>query len=85
VFVAFVCLGHIPDPTVVLDQCKPLVWSLPINDGSQFHVRPYGVQEIETMMGGVDRYQYADGDTDDYRAVDWESEDWITHALGVWE
>lgn len=54
VYVAFECLEHLEDPATVIDalQDKTLVWSIPVNNNSRYHVRPYSTDEISDMMAG---------------------------------
>lgn len=62
VYVAFECLEHIDNPAELVAKIdKPLVWSMPVNDGSKFHKRPYTAKQIEDMIGGNIFYQGEDG------------------------
>ena len=60
-YVAFEVLEHLNDPRTVTRQCLPLVWSMPISDGSRYHVRPYSLPEIARLTGGVGYYQDVGG------------------------
>ena len=61
-YVAFEFLEHLQDPRALLAKLHgPLVWSLPVDDGSKFHARPYSAGEIEAMMGGEIYYQSDEG------------------------
>lgn len=52
VYVCFEVLEHLNDPTAVfpLLRGRKLIWSMPINDASRFHVRPYSYDEIVSMF-----------------------------------
>jgi len=58
IYVAFECLEHVQDIRVVLEAIgsRPLVWSIPVSNNSKYHVRPYSVRDIQTIMRGSDFY-----------------------------
>lgn len=82
VYTAFEVLEHIESPELVTRQIQNglLVWSMPVNDGSRFHVRPYSVDQIESMMDGEFWYQSADG------VIVPKEQAWFepTYVLGLW-
>lgn len=63
VYFCFEVLEHLDDPAALLEKIgnRRLVWSMPVDDGSQFHKRPYSADEIHNMMGGTIYYQSDDG------------------------
>jgi SAM-dependent methyltransferase len=64
VYVCFECLEHLQDPHDVLRLVgtNTLIWSIPVNDGSRYHVRPYSTNGIHSIMQGSQFwYQHADG------------------------
>lgn len=63
VYVAFEILEHLDDPIHLLESLRgTLLWSLPVNDGSQFHKRAYNLTEIVALVpGSAIWYQARDG------------------------
>lgn len=51
-FVALEFLEHLDDPVPIIDNFGPLLWSMPVNDTSQFHARPYSVDDIGLLLPG---------------------------------
>jgi SAM-dependent methyltransferase len=49
VYVAFEVLEHLDDPAAIIERYRPLVWSMPIDDGSAFHKRAYSLDDIYTL------------------------------------
>jgi SAM-dependent methyltransferase len=49
VYVAFEVLEHLR-PELVLRQCRPLLWSMPVGDASRYHRAVYSVDEIDALM-----------------------------------
>jgi SAM-dependent methyltransferase len=78
IYVAFEVLEHLDDPTVITEQYRPLVWSMPIEDGSRFHKRAYTYREIYDLMGDINAGQTLSGGFSD------DAEDYA-YALGVLE
>lgn len=60
-YVAFEVLEHLSRPELILERFRPLMWSMPVNDASRFHNRPYSVGEIDKLTGGGDWFQSASG------------------------
>lgn len=53
VYVAFEFLEHLDDPEAVIAHLGgTLLWSLPINNNSQFHKRRYSMAEAEALLPG---------------------------------
>jgi hypothetical protein len=61
IYVCFEVLEHLEDPAIVLERFNPLIWSMPVDDASQFHVRGYSVAEIDTLTGGAGWVQSREG------------------------
>lgn len=62
VYFCFEVLEHLDDPAALVNRINGrLVWSMPIDDASRFHKRPYSAPEIDDMMGGQIYYQSSDG------------------------
>jgi SAM-dependent methyltransferase len=61
IYVAFEVLEHLDDPTVITEKYRPLVWSMPIEDGSRFHKRAYTYRDIEALMGDIPIWQMHEG------------------------
>jgi SAM-dependent methyltransferase len=59
--VCFEVLEHLDDPQFIIDQYQPLLWSIPIDDGSRFHKRAYSIKEIDELTGGGRWFQLRDG------------------------
>jgi 2-polyprenyl-3-methyl-5-hydroxy-6-metoxy-1,4-benzoquinol methylase len=62
VYVALEVLEHLDDPAQLIAECRPLVWSMPISDGSAFHKRAYSLIEIEGLTRSVQWVQSVDGE-----------------------
>lgn len=81
-YVALEVLEHLDDPAALLSRLNaPLVWSLPVNDNSQFHKRLYSLTDIEDLMGPVQWAQDGGGTIVPIETA------WFnpTCALGIWE
>jgi SAM-dependent methyltransferase len=61
IYVAFELLEHLTEPEIVLQRHRPLLWSMPVDDTSQFHVRGYTVREIDELTGGGRWFQSRNG------------------------
>lgn len=61
IYVAFEVLEHLDNPTVVRDHYRPLLWSIPVNEGSRFHKRAYSLSEIDALMGEAYWLQASNG------------------------
>jgi trans-aconitate methyltransferase len=80
-YVAFEVLEHLADPMLLVDDLDaPLVWSIPINVPNRWHIRTYGIDDIEAMMGGDIYYQSETGQIAKWRA---NLEDKTGYVLGV--
>ena len=75
-YVAFEILEHLTNPSVILQRFRPLLWSLPVDDASFFHVRSYSVDEIDALTGGGRWFQARDG-TIVERDVAWFKPLWV--------
>lgn len=49
VYVAFEVLEHLNHPERVVERYRPIVWSIPIGDGSRYHKRAYTVGEAVAL------------------------------------
>lgn len=64
VYTAFECLEHLENPSQVLDLIPngaTLIYSVPVEDGSRYHMRAYTREDIEQTFGGFIFYQDAGG------------------------
>ena len=62
-YVAFEFLEHIDDPAALLNSLPaPLLWSIPIDDGSRYHKRPYTAGRIVALMGSIGWMQCGQGE-----------------------
>jgi SAM-dependent methyltransferase len=61
IYVAMEVLEHLENPMGVIGRLTPLVWSMPIGDGSKFHVRPYSIEEVCKMLPGPKWMQNEEG------------------------
>lgn len=63
VYVAFEVLEHLSDPGALLSKVKgTLLWSVPVNDASQFHRQVYSLSEAMALVPrSAIWYQGADG------------------------
>lgn len=62
-YTAFEFLEHIDGPAAILDSAHGItIWSIPIEDNSRFHIRPYSLEEIDSLTGGANWLQSADGE-----------------------
>jgi hypothetical protein len=63
VYVAFEILEHLDSPHRLIGRLPPgkLLWSMPVNDISQFHKRGYSVSQIDYLMGRGGWFQAGDG------------------------
>lgn len=59
VYVAFEVLEHLEEPQRLLERLKNrlLLWSVPVDDGSQFHKRVYSASDAARQFGGDIWYQ----------------------------
>jgi SAM-dependent methyltransferase len=81
IYVAFEVLEHLDDPTVITEKYRPLVWSMPIEDGSRFHKRAYSVEDVRDLMGPIGTAQDRNGFIGLYDALTAPP----VHVLGVLE
>lgn len=79
VYVMFEVLEHLDNLVLIRDHYRPLLWSMPINDGSRFHRRPYTLPEIDRLMGGALWLQASSGE------IVARGQEWFqpTFALGL--
>lgn len=63
VYTAFECLEHLENPqaTLALMGDATVIYSIPVDDGSKYHVRPYTVEEIINLFGGEIYFQEMSG------------------------
>ena len=62
-YVAFEVLEHLDNPDQLVQRLDaPLVWSIPVEVPSQWHVRTYTIDDIDGLMGHADYAQSGDGD-----------------------
>ena len=59
-YVAFEVLEHLDDPAALIAQYRPMLWSIPIDDASQFHKRGYSLDDIDKLTGGATWIQGGD-------------------------
>lgn len=70
-YVAFEVLEHLDKPRQLIDSLNaPLLWSMPVCDGSEFHKKPYTLNEIDDLVGPIGWVQGVDGQ--------------ITHVDHIW-
>jgi hypothetical protein len=60
-YVAMEVLEHLQSPESIIGAFKPLIWSMPVNDGSRFHARAYSVDEICDLLPGPKWVQNSKG------------------------
>lgn len=58
-YVAFELWEHLDVPEILLPA--PLLWSMPIDDDSQFHKRAYSIEEIDSLLGYGEWFQAREG------------------------
>lgn len=59
-YIALEVLEHLDDPAAIVSQCRPLVWSMPIDAANQFHKRVYSVEEIDALTLDSGRWVQAE-------------------------
>jgi len=73
--VSFETIEHMKDPNNflrwVVDHCDTFVFSVPLNNPSQFHLAVYTLEDLEKMIG---KY---------WTDVEWLSQEWIHIIQGV--
>jgi hypothetical protein len=82
VFVAFEVIEHLSEPQRLLDRIHGrLLYSIPICDASEWHVRAYTVEDAEALIGGEIWYQSEEGDIAPRERA------WFParYVLGVWD
>jgi len=60
-FVAFEVLEHLDNPQVVIERCRPMLWSIPVSSANQFHRRMYTVNQTDKLMKVGEWFQGRDG------------------------
>lgn len=84
VFVALEVLEHLDEPRTLLERLRSgsvLIWSLPVEDESQFHKRAYTVDDIIALMGVPGYVQDRGGIIKAYESP--ESGSTVTHLIGM--